>query len=437
VFPSIVVATHHCKGVRMSHSTDLLIVGGGLAGMSVALMVSRLTDWRVTLLEKRDSLAPGLAPSVDSRPISLAHASVCILKSVGVWPALASVASPIKEVLVTESGAFGGVHFSPQDWQLDALGYVVPIDFAVSGLWQALADSGVQVITGATVMDLKQDESSAKVSYRSGDKTNTLDAQCVIAADGSTSPVRSLLNIPTRANGPEVSIDVGEASCVDPHGGKAEQRFVPGLGVLATLPLLDPCRIRFVWTRASHDSHAIAESDEASYLAFWQKQCRGRLSIHRLTRQAHHCLQPKTAERVCDGRVVLLGDAARSIPPLAAQGFNLTLSDAAALVETMLQADKTGPGSWSHPSTLQRYASWRYRAKERLPRFLKTAQYAFSTVLPGLPVLRGAALTMIDCVPPLRRSIGQRLLGWGGRVPALARGVSVAELQESLLCHDQ
>lgn len=421
----------------MNDSTDLLIIGGGLAGMSVALMVSRLTNWSVTLLEKRDSLAPKGAPDVDSRPISLAHASVCILKSLGVWSALAPVASPIKEVLVTESGAFGGVHFSPTDWQLDALGYVVPIDFAVLSLWEQLAESRVQVLSQATVTDLKQQHESVQVSWESRDTIRTLTAQCVIASDGSASPIRSLLAIPTTPNGPDVSIDVGAASCAEPHEGKAEQRFVPGLGVLATLPLLDPHRIRFVWTRSSHDSNMIAESDDATYEAFWQKQCRGRLSISHVTREAHHCVQPKTAARVCDGRVVLLGDAARSIPPLAAQGFNLTLSDAAALVETMVQADKTFAGSWSHPDTLERYAKWRYRAKERLPRFLKTAQYAFSYVLPGLPVLRGAALTMIDCMPPLRRRVGQRLLGWGGRVPALARGVSVDALRESLLCHDQ
>ncbi len=425
------------RGNSVREPSDIVIVGGGLAGMSVALMLSMLTEYNITLLEKR-TLAFSETPNTDSRPISLAHASVSILKALGLWESLLVFASPIKDVLVSESGAFGSVHFRAADWQLNALGQVVPIDCITHVLSQQLQGSRVELITDVCVSELQQVDNKVSLTYTSADgESTTLRPACVIASDGAASIVRSCLPIDVKPSSSKVTISVVECVCDEPHQARAEQRFVPGHGVLASVPLFDSKRVRVIWTRGENDSDAMAKISDDAYKQWCQKEFLGRLSIVSLSRQAEFSITPQSAAAVVKGRVVLLGDAARTVPPLAAQGFNLTLSDAAALVETMVQAEKTHPGSGTHADTLARYARWRSRSNDRLPRFLKASQDMFSYTIPGLSCLRSGALTLINSVPGLRRLIGKRLLGLSGKVPALARGVMLDELKESLLCHDQ
>lgn len=397
---------------------DVAIVGGGLVGCGLAVALAR-QDRRVALIE---AFAPRPeTPAWDERCIALNAASRQILETIGVWAELAPSAEPITSTHISERGRFGSARFSAKDAGLEALGYNTPLRAINEVLWrQVRAGSGVQVLAPTRLgrMDVLAHE-VALSAEADGAQAHVLRARLLVAADGAKSAVREHLGLSADTR------DYGQSAIVTAvrprhaHQGVAYERFLPS-GPLALLPKPDDAEghaCSLVWTLPTARAAEFCALDARAFVELAQEQFGERLGpLHALGRRGSYPLTRVMSRTLRAPRTVFIGNAAQSLHPVAAQGFNLGLRDAATLAE--LLADAADPGD---EDLLREYESRRLQDRERVSRFTDRLVRLFSNSLPGLRSLRHLGLLAIDLDTPAREAILRQNLGFGGPVPAFAR----------------
>ena len=403
--------------VAATDTADVVIAGGGLVGASlaVALAPSGLT---LRVIDPVTADAPA-QPSYDDRSTALAPTSRRILEALGLWSAIAPEAGPIRRIHVSDRGGFGITRMDAAREGLDALGYVVPNRVLGRVLRDALErlPGTVQTVTDS-VAAVHTHEDAARVELDSG---ASLCARLVVAADGTRSALREHLGLQLQET------DYGQCGVVanvtparDP-GGEAFERFTPE-GPLALLPLPGG-HCSLVWTVAPERAEALTSMDEASFLAALQDAFGYRLGrFLRVGRRVSYPLRlSRSARRVTD-RGVVIGNAARTLHPVAGQGFNLALRDVAELAERVHRAARAGedPG---HPRLLAEYAAARQRDHRRVTAFTDALVRLFSNRVPGLRLARNAGLMGMELLPGPRDALMRQAMGRGGRLPRLARGL--------------
>jgi 2-octaprenyl-6-methoxyphenol hydroxylase len=413
-----------CVGESRLHNQhyDVIVVGAGLAGSSLAGALAAISDKRIAVLER--SLPQAITnPNPQSRPISLSYGSQQVLTTLGWWEALSAHAIPINEVNVSQVGRMGIVDFKAKDFNIPALGYVIPYDYLHQQLYEVTAGNNqVDFIQVAHIDSIANRSGGSILSLRCNNEVKDLSTQLLLVADGADSDCRKLLGINSVAEDKGFVAISGELSLTTPHAGKALQRFSEK-GVIAILPLSDPHRVQFVLSLTEKQKEAMKFWGKSRWLAFWQESLRGYLLVESQKITAEFKLEMQMATEVIRPGVVLLGNAAHTIYPLAAQGFNLTLRDVAALIELLVSAMNESPTDWASLKTLRDYADWREKDARQLKRFTQRLQSLFHLKIPGLDHLRGWGLMALDGLPGGKKNIGRWLLGLGGKVPKLARGV--------------
>lgn len=397
---------------------DVAIVGGGLVGCGLAVALAR-QHRRVALIE---AFAPRAeAPSWDERCIALNAASRCILEAIGVWSELAPSAEPIRSTHISERGRFGSARFSAEEAGLEALGYNTPLRAINEVLWrQARAGSGVQVLTPARLgrMDVLAHEVALSVQGET-ERDLGLRARLVVAADGAKSAVREYLGLSADTRDYGQSAIVTAVRPQHPHQGVAYERFLP-TGPLALLPKPDDAQghaCSLVWTLPTDRAGAYCALDAEVFVQQAQEQFGERLGrLRHLGRRGSFPLARVMSRTLRAPRTVFIGNAAQSLHPVAAQGFNLGLRDAATLAE--LLAGAADPGA---EDLLREYESRRLQDRDRVAGFTDQLVRLFSNSLPGLSGLRHLGLLAIDMDTPAREAILRQNLGFGGPVPRFAR----------------
>jgi 2-octaprenyl-6-methoxyphenol hydroxylase len=399
---------------------DLVIVGGGMVGASLALAL-RDQGLRVALVEAHVPDA-GTQPSYDDRAIALAYGTRRIFEAIGVWPQLAELTEPIREIHVSDRGHIGRTRLSAADEGVPALGHVVTARALGRVLLQQLHDlADVDVIAPAQVIGFVDDGAQVRIDVEQQGVMTVLQAPLLVAADGAKSTIREQLDVPVRRWSYGQSAVVANISPSQPHHNVAYERFTDQ-GPVALLPMSGQ-RCALVWTVASDDVEATLALDDAAFLAAFQERFGFRLG--RFTRVGRRASYPLSLLRVLEsvrGRIAIIGNAAHTLHPIAGQGFNLGIRDVAAIAEVIVDARRAGEDIGAD-AVLRRYEQWRLGEQRRVALATDGLARLFSNPLRTLRLGRNLGLLAMECLPGAKHPLARAAMGLSGRQPRLARGV--------------
>ena len=402
---------------------DILIIGGGMVGASLAAALAR-QPLRIGIIEST-SLAAKTQPGYDDRVIALSYGSRCILKSMGVWEKLQSDTNPIDNIHVSDRGHCGFTRLSAEDESVEALGYVVPSRSIGQTLHAYIKkQSHIDLICPASWMELESDSNQVTLTVtKEGAEPQTLTTRLLVAADGGQSAIREKLGIQTKTRDYQQSAIITNITPQQPHQNRAFERFTE-TGPLAMLPMTEN-RCSVVWTARTDQQQELLDLDDETFLKRLQERFGYRLG--RLTKVGSRFAYPlkliQALEQVRP-RIAIIGNAAHSLHPLAGQGFNLGLRDVAALAETTATAIQKGddPGDIN---TLEQYAEARKRDHSTVLTATDTLVRLFTQPFIPIALARNKALTLLDIFPPAKHLLAQHAMGIAGKQSQLARGLSL------------
>lgn len=384
-------------GAALNVDSDVTIIGGGPVGATLALALSRAADLRVTLLEAQSDFTRS-----DSRTLALSHGSRMILERIGIWNQLTSP-TPITGIHISQRGSFGRALLTAEEAGLPALGYVIRYAELQQALHAALQNSGVRYLTGAQVDGVASGGSVATVQYAQEGAAQMLHARLAVLADGG----RTLKEIPGVVREQR---DYGQVAVVAhvrtelPHNNLAYERFTAD-GPAALLPAGDGYAL--VWTASPERAQEILAWDEATFLTALHAHFGDRQGRFTQTgARASFPLTLKYSSPVTQPHLVLIGNAAQTLHPVAGQGFNMGLRDAWELATEIQRVEPTAIGS---ADMLARYRAGRRVDVRGGILFTDALVRGFSNTVPGLRAGRAAALTALDVLPKLKSFVVRRM----------------------------
>jgi 2-octaprenyl-6-methoxyphenol hydroxylase len=399
---------------------DVAIVGGGMVGASCALALAD-TGRRVVLIE---GVAPQSTaqPSFDERTTALGNASRRIFEGLGIWERLEPQAAAIRAIHISEAGRFGFARLNARAQGIDAFGYVIANRVIGAALWSALSKAaGVSVRVPARPQSvvIAPDAVTLAIVGAAGVREE-LKARVVVAADGAHSIVRAAAGIDASVEEYGQVALVVNVQADRPHDGTAFERFT-NAGPLAVLPLHDGS-FTVVWTVApQHLAHLLALND-AAFLEELQARFGWRAGrFMRAGHRASYVLNLTRAAASVALRTALIGNAAQALHPVAGQGFNLGLRDAAMLAELIAAGDEDAGAA----ALLDQFADWRARDRSGVIRFTDGLIKLFGDGRRSVGMLRNLGLLLFDLAPPAKSALARVSAGFGGPTPRLARGLGL------------
>jgi len=390
---------------------DIAVVGGGLVGASLAIALAP-SGKRVALIEAAPP--PKSAPAWDEREIALNVVSRRIYEGLGLWDALRPEATPILATHISERGRFGVARFTAEEAGEEALGWNLPVRALGGVLWRKLGElPNVTVLCPETVEGIAIESEVVRV-IPSGARDPLL-SKLVVACDGAKSAIRTALGIGAQER------DYGQTAIVSAvrpqrfHQGIAYERFMPD-GPVAVLPKAKG-RCGLIWTVPTEKSEAMLNWSDDEFLAQLQEAFGQRLGrFLEAGRRNRYPLTRVLSDALTAPRVIFAGNAAQTLHPIAAQGFNLGLRDVATVAE--LVASAADPGA---PEVLAEYELRRRAERERVSGFTDGLVRIFSNAIPGLADARHWGLLALDLLPAVKRAVMRQNLGFAGGTPAVAR----------------
>lgn len=406
--------------------TDIALIGGGLVGASLALALQPLAErfgLKITLLEshppKDTHKLAGWQPSFDARSSALSWGTRLIYERLGLWERLQEHAYPIKHIHVSDRGYLGSTHLSHQEQGTAALGYVVPNAWLGENLWgalQQLDEQRLQLLAPAEVDSLHfPAPDQARVMARLKGQPLELNAKLVVVADGGRSGIKEQLGIADQIHDYEQTAVIANLRVSKPHAGWAYERFASD-GALALLPLQER-ELALVWTRPGNEAAELAALPDAEFLARLQAtfgQRAGRF-LEVGERFAYPLKKVRAQEQVRKNLVVL-GNAAHYLHPVAGQGYNLAIRGVTSLADSLLQAGIQAENQQQpfHPGELGPLLNWQ---EQRLPDQDAVVGFShglialFATRQPLLGHARAAGLIGLNLFSPARRWLARKAMG--------------------------
>lgn len=396
---------------------EVIIVGGGMVGLSLALMLAK-ANIAVKLLEAIKypnyddaNLAP-YHSSFDARNSALSRRSVQIYQELGLWDALQEHATPILEVHITEQGSFGKARLKAEQEKVESFGQV--IENAWLGrvlLTEVRKQPLIELIDGVQVTSLTQDADQAHIEAVRGEESLSLQSKLVIAADGRDSFCRKALGIGADEHDYDQVAIVTTVQTSKPHHHVGFERFSP-LGPLALLPLPGEYRRSVVWpVKKGTEAEWLGEENDQHFLNALQETYGDRAGKFQKTgRRFSFPLSQVLAEKQAVGRVVLMGNAAHTIHPVAGQGFNLCMRDAYVLVRSLTE-QLSKSEDIGEPSMLLAYEQARLTDQQRVIKFCDTVVRGFSNQNPVLKLIRNTGLLAFDMIPGVKPLVANYAMG--------------------------
>ncbi len=381
----------------MNAEYDIAIIGGGPVGAALALAL-RDSKLKVCVLEAR----PANGASQDARALALSYGSRLLLTRLGVWDELHDV-SPIRTIHISQKHSFGRAVLQAEELNVPDLGYVLPYPALQDALTTALKHSGVTSIYGASVTQLTQADDQAVIGYQQDSAEHSLHTRLAVVADGGKLLAQQF---PPKVHDYGQSALITHITCSSPQTKTAFERFT-SQGPLALLPFKNGYEL--VWTAPHQYAQDMLAWDDAKFLDELHQHFGDRvgefLTVGKRTsfplglrRAPHQSPLP---------HIVLLGNAAQTMHPVAGQGFNLGLRDAWELSQEILDAKPEALGT---EAMLAAYCSQRRTDREAGIRFTDGLVRLFSNDLPLVSAGRAAALTALDCLPFVKKFVAKRMM---------------------------
>ncbi|HEY0963901.1 MAG TPA: 2-octaprenyl-6-methoxyphenyl hydroxylase [Pseudomonadales bacterium] len=399
---------------------DIVIVGAGMVGASLALALThgQRTSLRLLLVEASamHTQSQPEQPGFDARSTVLSAGTVDYLRELGLWDALRNDATAIERIHVSDQGRFGTVRLDAAEVHVPALGHVVENATLGRALNAALlAEPAIELCAPVTVAALQPDEAGMRMQLESAAENTSITAALVVLAEGGRSNLPAQLGIVHRHRAYGQSAVIANVAFTEPHRHVAYERFTPK-GPLALLPLQDRdgChRAALVWTHPEAEAAAILALDDAAFLARLQQDFGGRVgSFTRVGKRALYPLALQTADEQIRPGLVLLGNVAHTLHPVAGQGFNLALRDAMVLAANVRNSvrQQQNPGAFTR---LQQYRQAVQQDQSYTIAFSDYMTRLFSSTNRSLALVRQFGMASIDLLPPLKQRFSRQAMGLG------------------------
>ncbi|MBV9994906.1 MAG: UbiH/UbiF/VisC/COQ6 family ubiquinone biosynthesis hydroxylase [Caulobacteraceae bacterium] len=407
---------------------DVIVCGAGMTGVTLGLALAS-AGLRPLLID-RAGFEAQLAPTFDGRASAIAFSNIRQWRALGLGEALLAHAQPIQQILVTDGrtpGAAAGPAYGAflrfEAAEIDdrdgaePLGYMLENRRIRAALVEAVQAAGVTVLAPVRVEQVTLGARAAQVALSDG---RTLSAPLVVGAEGKVSVVRRAAGIEAAGWGYGQSGVVATIALERDHGGVAHEYFLPS-GPFAILPLTGQ-RASLVWTETARRGEALAGAGDEAFQAYLLRRFGGFLGRAEPTGPRFvYPLSLHVAADLVAPRAALAGDAAHVIHPIAGQGLNLGLKDAAALAEVVVDAARLGEDIGA-PSVLERYARWRRLDNVALALATDGFNRLFSTDNALVRAARDAGMALVNRLGPARRFFMREAGGAVGDLPRLLRG---------------
>jgi 2-octaprenyl-6-methoxyphenol hydroxylase len=405
-------------------AVDIAIVGGGLAGIALANMLIP-KGFSVAVVERnRPPSFRADMEAMDGRALALSYTSVMCLKTLKLWSLVESHATPISEVSISVQGALGVTRIKAQDCNLEFLGAVVNADELQSKLYQHLEEETEHHNASYLFYDrelslLENKSTHWQIELNQGEK---IQARLVVGADGSDSFIRQQAGVGLIKKPKVDSAILCNIQHSNPHNGKAFERFTQ-FGSIAMLPFGNN-QSKCVVVLPNQQVNDILQLSIQDFLKYLQREFGFRLGyLQDCSKRIHYGLQQTQAENNYGFGWVLIGNAANTLHPIAAQGFNLGLRDAAVLAEVLMESRKTGDiEAIRNIKTLQTYHLRRESDHSLVRQFTHELAKQSS---PWNLFLKKAAVLGCEFIPSLHRWVAHLGLGKQSLLPKLSRGVAL------------
>jgi 2-octaprenyl-6-methoxyphenol hydroxylase len=395
---------------------DVLIAGGGLVGGTLACGIA-MGGQSVIVVDAQDPV-DGLSPTFDGRAAAIALSSQRVLEGLGLWTAMETMSTAIKEIRVSDGNSLFFLHYDRQDVGAEAFGYMVENRVTRMALARRFTElDNLTLLAPARIDVFERGPGDVRASLSDGRK---IKAKLIIGAEGRKSPTREQAGIALTNWRYKQAAIVCTVAHERSHDNVAHERFLAA-GPFAILPLQDN-RSSIVWTEREGLTPGLMKLDDDDFLTELEGRFGdflGKLEV--VGPRWAYPLSLQYAERAVDHRLVLAGDASHAMHPIAGQGLNMGLRDVAVLVEVLTDARRLGldPGAGT---VLKTYERWR--------RFDNTVMLAMTDILNRLfsndviPVrlARDLGLAVVNRIPPLKKVFMEHAMGLAGDLPRLMRG---------------
>jgi len=401
--------------------TEVLVVGGGLAGMTLAcaLAGAGVATVAVDAAPRDDRLDEGY----DGRASAIAWGSAQVFRGIGLWPDLKPDAGPILDIRVADGTVPDGpsmlfLHYDHREVGDRPFGYMIENRALRRALFRhADALPALRHLAPARLVRLERGTAGIEAELADGTR---IAARLAVGADGRASPVRKSAGIGVSRLPYDQTAIVCTVAHEREHDGIAVEYFLPS-GPFAMLPMTGR-RMNIVWTEKSELAPGLLALDEEAFLAELRRRFGDWLGGLSLTGpRFSYPLGLQHAARYTDLRLALVGDAAHAIHPIAGQGLNLGLRDVAALAESVVDARRLGLDIGG-ADVLRRYERWRRFDSMLLTLVTDGLNRLFSNDVPPLRLARGLGLAAVGRVPPLKRFFMRHAMGVVGELPRLVKG---------------
>ncbi|MBI1330714.1 MAG: 2-octaprenyl-6-methoxyphenyl hydroxylase [Alphaproteobacteria bacterium] len=406
--------------MAISRKADVVIAGGGMVGMSLAIALARQGIRTVVA----DTLAPAttLDAKFDGRVSALSYSSIRMFRALGVWAAMEPHAQPIQDILVTDAKLDGtpspfSLHFDSAEIG-EPMGAIVENRYTRTALIGAAQDvRDLEFIAPAAVTRVETEGTRAIAHLSNGVE---VEASLAVACEGRESPLRDAAGIGIVAWSYAQWGIVATVAHEKPHEGVAYEHFLPS-GPFAILPMTGN-RSSLVWTERDDLAPAMMKLSDEDFEAEVARRFGAHLGATRIDGPRwSYPLRFHLARSYVRDRFALAGDTAHGIHPIAGQGLNLGLKDAAALAETVLDAARLGLDIGNLQS-LKRYERWRRFDSFTMAMAMDGLNRLFSNDIAPVRALRDIGLGIVDGIGPLRRFFMRHAGGDIGKLPRLLKG---------------